>query len=268
MAKKLRVYLAGSFYAFRDEIIKSLPEYSFSDPRTHRQSSIAKLVMDDMTEAEKCPVLYAYFPKGKARGVMTYAEIGCSVAKGNHLIVVDENEQKDSLLESLANHHFTDFKESLEFLKKGITPVNRKNKKKAESQLCSKVYFCGSTDYGLQRVVELAKKLDVKKEFVLKSDPSEDFKKIKEYDLVVVHFPAHVERDRHACFFMGAAWYHDIPVLLLDENKPWKYPPLQGLARRHSGDLTGVLDYLVEVENLGINEEALKMYDFFKTYKT
>ena len=130
------------------------------------------------------------------------------------------------------------------------------------------MYLCGSIDYGLQRIVELAKKLGTKKEFVLKSDLIEDFKRVKEYDLVVVHFPAHVERDRHACFFMGVAWYHDIPVLLLDENKPWKYPPLQGLARRHSADLMGVLDYLLEVENLSIDKEAAHMYNFFKTYKT
>lgn len=268
MTKKTRIYLAGSFYGYRDEIIKALPEYSFSDPRTHRQSSIAKLVMDDMTEAEKCPVLYAYFPKGKARGVMTYAEIGCSVTKGNHLIVVDENEQKDSLLEKLAEHYFTNFQESLNFLKEGIKPVKKKNQKKTASTACSKVYLCGSTEHGLQRAVELAKRAGAKKEFILKSDPLEDFKKIKDYDLIVVHFPAHIERDRHACFFMGAAWYHDIPVLLLDENKPWKYPPLQGLARRHSEDLTGVLDYLIEVEDLSINEEAVKMYEFFKIYKT
>lgn len=269
LENKKKIYLAGSFHGYRDEIIKALPNHSFSDPRKHRQSSVAKLVVDDMTEAETCPVLFGYFPKGKSRGTMTYAEIGASVAKNNYIIIVDEDDNPDYLLENIADKHFKSFDKGLEFLSENNIPKKETNNiSKKESSLCKKVYLCGSIDHGLKRIVDIAKSAGSKKEYIFKSeDTAKDFDSIGTYDLIIPHFPSHMERDRHACFFMGAAWPHDISVLLIDENEPWKYPPLQGLARRHS-NLLGALDYILNVEDLDIKKEAVNMYEFFKGFKS
>ena len=66
-----KIYLVGSYHGFRDKIIQSLPDLRFADPRKHRQSSTAKLVIDDLEQAENCPITLAVFPKGKSKGVMS-----------------------------------------------------------------------------------------------------------------------------------------------------------------------------------------------------
>lgn len=48
--------MIGSYHGFRYGIIEALPDFSFADPRTHRQASTAKLVCDDLGEAEEYQV--------------------------------------------------------------------------------------------------------------------------------------------------------------------------------------------------------------------
>src|SRR4030042_2073512 len=269
----MRIYLIGSYYSFRDRIIQELPQYPFSDPRTHSQSCVAKLVIDDMSEAEKCPIAFSVFPKGKRKGVMSFAEIGASVTNNNHQLIVDETEEQDPLLISIAHNFFNNLNSALSYLKTG--PVFEANKKKEiikkypptvedKKIPMNTIYFCGTIDDKLLRIVEQAGKKRPDKSFIIKSGNTfADFERIMNYDLIVANFPGNLDWDRHACFMMGAAYSHDIPVLLR-EDKDWKYPPLQAIVRRHTPSLEGVLEYVTEVDDNHINREAVNMYNFFE----
>lgn len=107
MSEKSKIYLAGSFYDFRDRIISELGDsYEFSDPRNNRQNAIAANVEDDINSSLSCPIFLACFPKGKSRGTMTYAEAGASRTKGNYMIIADETGQKDNFLEKIVDNSF------------------------------------------------------------------------------------------------------------------------------------------------------------------
>ena len=273
MNNNFKIYLIGSFYSFRDRIINELPQYTFSDPRTHRQSCVAKLVTDDMAEAENCQLALAVFPRGKRKGVGSFAELGSSAVYQNHILIADETNEDDSLLHRIAYNYFTNLDDAIAYLK--INPVfklNEKNEivKKYPPTFEDKpipvknIYFCGTIDDKLLKTVEQARIKRPDKSFIIKSeDTFADFKKIMDYDLVVINFPGHLDWDRLACFMMGAAYSHDIPVLLREE-KDWRYPPLQALVRRHTPTLEGVLEYVTEVDDMHINREAVNMYNFFE----
>lgn len=270
--EKTRIYLIGSYYGFRDRIIKELPQFDFSDPRTHSQSCIAKMVVDDMTEAETCPVSVAIFPNGKRRGVMSFAELGASAVHGNHIIIDDEAEQKDPLLRKIANQNFDSLEKTISFLKTNPEFKMKKNQSIAKKYPVTmenkpiplkNIYFCGTIDEKISRVIKIAENFSRDKNFIVKSeDTYVDFQKIMNYDLIVANFPGHLDWDRHACFMMGAAYSHDIPVLLV-EDKDWKYPPLQGISRRHTHEPGCILEYITEVKDQHINREAVNMYTFF-----
>lgn len=268
----LKIYLIGSFHNFRDYIIKSLPQYLFADPRLHHQSSSAKMVVDDMNEAENCPIAIAVFPKGKSRGVMSYAEIGATKVNGNTLITVDEDENFDPFLKKLTKpeHYFISLDSTIGYLasnphielnhrqqiiskyppgEKGIIPMNR-------------VYICGTIDPTIRGIVEEASRLRPDKQYVLKSDEYEDLKEIIKNDLVVANFPADKDWDRHACAMLGAAYSHDISTVIMDQHKV-KYPPLQALARRHMSPEM-MLKYITRVDDLNIGAESGVMYNLFK----
>lgn len=267
-----KIYLIGSFHDFRDRIIDALPQYPFADPRTHRQSCVLKTLQDDVHEAESCPIALAVFPRGKSRGVMSYAEIGVSVANGNHLIIVDEDENPDPLLRGLADYYFTDLGDALHFLggnpefgdTAGEELVSKYPAEPEKKEIPAEtVYFCGTIDDRLLGIIGRAREARPDKNFIVKSgDAYSDFERITDYDLIVVNFPGQLDWDRDACFMLGAAYSHDISVVLMDAHD-WKYPPLQGLARRHCTPEV-LLDYLVNVDDLHITEEAKHMYNFFK----
>jgi hypothetical protein len=273
MDNSFKIYLIGSYYSFRDRIIQELPQYTFSDPRTHSQSCVSKLVIDDMGEAEKCPIALSVFPKGKRKGVMSFAEIGASVTNGNYQLIVNETEEQDPLLASIAHKLFTNLDSAIAYLK--TNPIFETNQKKEIVKKypptfedkpipVKNIYFCGTIDDKLLKTVEQARIKRPDKNFIIKSeDTFADFKKIMGYDLVVINFPGHLDWDRHACFMMGAAYSHDIPVLLREE-KDWRYPPLQAIVRRHTPTLEGVLEYVTEVDDMHISREAVNMYHFFE----
>lgn len=264
-----KIYLIGSFHEFRDRIIEALPGFSFADPRTHRQSSVAKLVCDDLQAAEESPVALAVFPAGKSRGVMSYVEIGVSYTNGNHLIVVDEDENCDPLLKKLADSHFSRIDDAIDYL--GTQPGFRISKRDIKSKYpagskepvpLNKVYICGTITEDLETVVRQARQKRPDRDFVLGGDTYQELNNIARYDLVVAHFPGNLDWDRNACLIMGGAYAHDISILLIDEHD-WKYPPLQAVARRH-GTIDNLPEYLTEVNDLNISEEARSMYEFFK----
>jgi hypothetical protein len=264
-----KIYLIGPFGDFRDKIIKELPEYSFSDPRRHHQANVAEMVSSDMNDAEECPISLAVFQK--SRGVMSYAELGGSAAHNNHIIVVDENEDYDSLLKGIASEYFTKLDDAIDFLKSSPTieikrfdSLPSKYPEGSEGIIpLQNIYICGTIDDRICEICEEVERIGIDRNFFF-AEPSRilwDFQHIMKYDLVVAHFPANLDWDRNACFIMGAAYAHDISIFMIDEHE-MKYPALQGLARRY-GTLNNLLEYVTEVNDLNINSEAKNMYNFF-----
>lgn len=274
MKNKPKIYLAGSFFDFRDKIIRSLPNYNFSDPRKHGQTAIAQLVTDDMSEAEECPVVLACFPKGKSRGTMTYAEIGASVASGNKLITVDETENPDLFLKSLSYLFFTDLDSCINHLNSKELSFYKKQKKLEglNQEKTMNIYLCGQNGYSLEELVNCKSSSDLKKRFFLQSnDLKTDFYNFYKMDLTVVYFPHDDQiwlgRDRTAIFFMGVSWAYKTPIILVEEN-PIVYPPLAGLSRRIFNNLDIAKKYLERIGSLDISQEAQLMYQLFKEYKS
>jgi len=273
MDNPLKIYLIGSFHSFRDQIIASLPGYSFSDPRNHHQSNSAKMVVDDMTEAENCPVALAVFPKGKSRGVMSYSEIGASLVSGNTLITVDEDENSDPLLKKLTmpEHYFTSLDSAIEYLASepkielsSRKPVLSKYPPGAKEPIIMKTaYFCGAPDKFIRMVAEKLGSARPGRKFILRKDDYEEFINIKDYDLVIANFPKDQDWDRHACLMLGGAYSHDISTIVMDQHDV-KYPPLQALARRQM-DRLSLMSYLEEVDDLRIEKESGVMYSLFRS---
>lgn len=264
---KGKIYLAGSYNSnFRDKIINALPDHDFADPRKHRQFSIATIVVDDMAEAEECPILIANFPKGKPRGVMTYAEIGASRMDGHYIMVADENEQKDLFLQEIADEHFSSIDKIIDFigsnnktLKSRYEPVPKKEKMdKIET------VFLASNPRNIPGIPVLKKDGFN----VLTPETMTDLKEFKDVDLNVVYFPEMGNWERKAVFFMGAAYALRMPTLMIDEKK-WSYPPLNGLARRIARCPEPVPDYwdkLGEKRTLETEIESRICYDLFAKY--
>ena len=267
-----KIYLIGSFHSFRDRIIDALPDYSFADPRRHRQSSLAKMVVDDMNEAEACPIAIAVFPKGKSRGVMSYCEIGSSLVSGNTLLTVDEDENSDPLLKQLTqpDHYFTSLDEAIGYLaSKPDIELNHRQPVQskypagtAEPVPLNKVYFCGKIDREMGRIIENAKKARPEREFIMRGYDHKDFLSVADFDLIVANFPGCEDWDRHACLMLGAAYSHDISTIVMDGHSV-KYPPLQAIARRQMTQFW-MSKYITKVEDLRIESESGVMYNLFK----
>lgn len=289
------VYLVGSFHGFRDRIILALPHFSFADPRIHRQSSVAKLVVDDLGKAERCPITMAVFPKGKSRGVMTYAEIGVAFSHGNYIILIDENEKKDPVLEKIADLRFNSIDQAIEELPKLVLP--HKPKKIIQSKYPSgfegivpnnRVCIAGEKNSYINQIIEKVQEMRPDRKFVFATDIYDELCNIERNDLLVTYFPERNDWNRDAILLMGGAYAHDISNLIVEGHR-WKYPPLQGvpsdginedlllthlmmsdiiqkvraIARRH-GEPENYSEYITEVDDLNIVKEAMNMYNFFK----
>lgn len=269
MMKELKeeIYLAGSFYDFRDKIISSLPEFNFSDPRIHRQHSIATLVEDDINEAIKCPVLLACFPKGKSRGTMTYAEIGASRTRGNCIIIADETGQRDSFLDSVSDYKIGSIGEAIDFLKNNKLERNPSKTiiKKQKNSEGLDIFLAANKEYFGE-----IEKIEQDDKRITHYDDLKGLADFGKFDLTVIHFPKGVEIDRKAVFFAGMSYALEIPVISIEEN-PVPYPPLLGLARRVFYERKPALYYLnnlTERDSLKIDNEARLMYDIFKKFNT
>ncbi|MBW2987465.1 hypothetical protein KY336_02835 [Candidatus Woesearchaeota archaeon] len=263
MAENNSIYLIGSYTGHRDKIIEALPERSFADPRDQRQSSVAKLVCDNLQMAEECPIALAFHP-----GVMSFVEMGAAVTHGNHLIVVDDSD-KHPFLELFAGSYFTKMYEAIDFLKG--KPDLPKNDKKIRGKYpagsreylpLNKVLISGAVTPELTSVIKRAEKARPDRKFYFCTDIYREFTNIFNYDLLVVNFPGDEDWNKQACLLMGAASAHDISILLMDEHD-WKYPPLQAVARRHC-TINVLFEYLTEVDDLNISSEARDMYKFFQ----
>jgi hypothetical protein len=232
------------------------------------------MVVDDMTQAEDCPIAMAVFPKGKSRGVMSYAEIGASLVCGNTLITVDEDENPDILLKKLTKpeHYFTDLDTAVEYLSSNPQfPANGRNHiiskypaGTTEPVPCHTIYFCGTIDKQMRGIIMDTISIRPDKEYIVGHELFDysNFLDVEGYDLIVANFPGNQDWDRHACLMLGAAYPHDISTIVMDQHKV-KYPPLQALARRQMGPLD-MMKYISRVDDLRIESESLVMYNLFK----
>ncbi len=255
------IYLAGSFYGFRDKIIDELPYFHFIDPRKNRQNSISSLIEDDMKGSIKASVFLACFPKGKTRGTATYSEIGASKANGNYVIIADENKEKDPLLERFADMNHQDIDDAIEFLRFNnyydLKSKTKKIPKEKNMDKAENIFFAG--DFSLLTGLQ-----DLNKKIIKYEDLNElgDFKDV---DLTLTYFPKKGEWNRKQIFFMGVSYALNKPIILLDE-KEIPYPPLYGLARRVFRNKYPLIDYLTRLKSQKIDDEAKIMYDLFKKY--
>ncbi|MFH1590049.1 MAG: hypothetical protein ABIB43_05780 [archaeon] len=279
MDYQISVYLAGSFTDFRDKIINALPGIKFIDPRLNRQSHMAKTNIDDIYGAtDEADAFVVCFPEGKTPGIMTLAEVGAAHSVGISIITANENhagnngskttQLEEKLLKDVSDYYFTSIDDQLiPFLKEKSIDIATKRIFKENLGTIKNVYFAGTVNYGLDRVAEFASKIRPDKNFILRSeDIYEDYKRIDDFDLMMVHFPKNLYWDRPTCFMLGAAFVRNIPTVIYDENV-FPYPPLTGgLQRRLTNDLIGMLDYAVSVDEGNISKEAVNMYEFFKRY--
>ncbi len=263
-----KIYLVGPYHGFRDKIIEALPEFDFADPRNHRQSSMAKLVCDDLGEAQDCPISLAVFPEGKARGVMSYVELGVAYSYGNHIITVNQGDE-EPVLEKISERYYDKLGHALDYIKGDASFKARR--KEIESKYnnhddtplpVNNILICGNLDDKVLQIIEDAQKKSAEKNFFINTDSYRSLEDISLYDLLVAYFPKESGWKNEACLLMGGAYAHDISILLVDEHE-WKYPPLQAVARRHCGT-ANMFEYITEVDDLRINVEARKMYDFFE----
>ena len=264
--EKKKIYLAGSFFDFRDKIISELSyKYEFADPRKNRQHSIATLVVDDMDKAEECPIMLACFPKGNSRGTMTYAEIGGSRSEGNYIIIADETDKSDEFLDSISNSNLNSIDDAINFLKNnnlGRDPLRAITKKQNKD---NKIRIFLATNINYFKEIEQIYQNDENK--VLMYGSFGDLKNFGKADLTVAHFPEGGNRDKRAIFFMGMSYTLKIPIVMIEEN-PIIYPPLAGLPRRIFTKKEIALDYLTRLNSQEIQDEAKVMYSLFQKYKS
>jgi len=262
--EKKKIYLAGSFFGFRDKIISELGyKYEFADQRKNRQHSIATLVVDDMGKAKECPIMLACFPKGNSRGTMTYAEIGGSRAEGNYIIIADETDKRDTFLDNISNYKLNKIDDAINFLK------NKNLGRDASRAIIKKQNKDNKLRMFLATNIEYFKEI----EQVYQNDGNKilmygDFSNLKNFgkaDLTIAHFPEGKDRDRKAIFFMGMSYALETPNIVIDKNMVL-YPPLEGLAKRNLLYKHIGLDYLIRLKSLEIQKESKVYYYIDKKY--
>ncbi len=264
--EKKKIYLAGSFFGFRDKIISELRDkYEFADPRKNRQHSIATLVVDDMGKAKECPIMLACFPKGNSRGTMTYAEIGGSRAEGNYIIIADETDKRDEFLDSISDFNLNSIDDAINFLKKNNPRRNPSRAITKKQNKDDKLRMFLATNINYFKEIEQVYQNDENK--VLMYGDFEDLKNFGNSDLTIVHFPKGGNRNKKAIFFMGASYALKIPIVMIEEN-PIIYPPLAGLPRRIFTEKEIALDYLIRLNSQEIQDEAKVMYSLFQKYRS
>lgn len=281
-------YLAGSFYDWRDKVIKAMPSQNFADPRESSQNSIADLVSNDMNQAERCERILVGLPAGKSLPTMTYAEVGAAYYSGNKIFVVDENKEKEPLLNAIACRRFSNFDDAIKTLRRigyyeekklySDRTFRQQEKKEREDEEAEvrRTSFedCGKRD--VKRVLLLGDFLkppqkfwNTGKEMTFKYEFADIPKFGQNNDILVVNFNRG-KRDKKDIFFMGIAYAAGVPIVMNEAN-PIVYPPLAGLARRI---FTGperfdiLRDYLTDVKSNNINSEAKVMYDLFQKYNS
>lgn len=266
------IYLAGSFFSFRDKIKSALPSVKFTDPSFNRQHAMYATNVDDLEASGHCPTTVACFPEGKTPGVMTFVELGMAYDSNAEIIIANENDGNGSseidLLLNLTDDYFKKIDPDLiNFLSKYEVPQKKKLDFKENLGAIKNIFFMGTkTSEYLKMIDEVAvNRPDLN--LIVSDNIFIDYHAfIDRIDEVVVNFPRNNIMDRGACWMMGAAVNRKIPIIeVTDRRVP--YPPLTGgLQRRLFHDYEVVEDYLTVVEDLAIGPESKIMYGFFEKY--
>ena len=114
----MRIYLAGAFSGWRDDVISALSNYdiTFYDPRTDTdQSSIHSFTMGDKNGVVESDAILCYAQQGHENLGMAW-EIGIAVQAKVPVILVAETDFIFPLLAGSALRIFTDIRESLNYL--------------------------------------------------------------------------------------------------------------------------------------------------------
>ncbi|HKL23280.1 MAG TPA: hypothetical protein VJ895_00850 [Candidatus Nanoarchaeia archaeon] len=258
------IYMIGGFTGWRKEFIENVPNVNFDNPINNNQSSIARLITDDMGAASIKSSL-AYIEKNKRLGTMSYAELGTARAAGKPIISVDENEIKDSILEHICSYDFQTKEDCYKFLSDNpkliskYNPIQKINKTKSKEP-CKNVLLCG-----FDRLPEIENS-----NMFLTQDKMryaiEDFS--KENDLLVVNFDKGKKHSPEGLFLMGLAYKTEIPIVLLEGNEI-PYPPLVGLARRvmvGKNRFNHLNEYLTNLKSQHIEDESMVYYNLMKKF--
>jgi hypothetical protein len=262
-----KIYTIGSFSGWRDQLAGKLSEeYELDDPRGHSQSSIARLVTDDMNSAMDCPISLIYTPKGKRAGTMSYAELGAAKAMGNCIISVNENESGDNFVSHIANYNFGSFDEAYNrlngFMRKDFDGLEVRDKTQSREP-CNTILFTGELLGGFGG--QITKEMDRGKEIIFPMAEELEVE-IEKADLIVANF--YRGHDENALFYMGAGYALKTPVIMLEGNSV-PYPPLLGLARRVmvGEERFGQLDYYLEnLKSQHVSDEAVVYYNLMKEF--
>jgi len=274
-----QVYSVGGFRTnnpqysdWRDFFIENLPNLDFDDPRNHNQSCIAKLDSEDMNSAMNCPISLVYLFGNKRAGTMSYCELGAARASGNCIIAVDENDKRDSLIEQIASHYYTDKNRAIEFLKRNEfnfnknLPIQVENKTKTR-EVCKSILFTGCLEEpGMEKLIA---EISEFKEVYTRPPINElqDFS--KKFDLVVVNFPKGEQHSKYGLYHIGLAYATEVPIIELEGNSKFPYPPLPGLARRTfigKERFDVAREYLERLQSQHISDEALICYELMNKY--
>ena len=258
------LYLAGSFYDFRDKIIASAP-FNVVDARNNPQHAMFETNKADLEAAIETPAFGLCLPKGKPAGVMTMVELGAAYSSGSEIIVANEVEGEldlptGMLLKNASRHYFRSIDDMVSFFQGYTLPEKSPAKRPAEKAGPVKRIAV----YGLEPDA-----LDVKgKEVVQGAYTIKDAKEFEagKVDILAVGFPRGKPHDRFACFMMGAATFHRVPIIVYTDRKA-PYPPLTGgLQRRLFTDMDAVKYYLQSVQSQDITTESRVMYEIFKKF--
>lgn len=263
------IYLIGSFgNGWRDEVIDSLADFDFNDPRNHQQSSITRLDYSDMKAAMESDIALTTIPNGKRAGTMSYCELGGARAKGKCIIAIDENENKDSLLKKIASHHYSTREGVLELLRENeykpkYPKIKTKDKTKIRDEY-QNILFAGD----LQTIEPLIKEMEKTKKVLRGRNPKNLENFSEETDLIVVNFDNGKPHEKHGLFYMGVGYATKVPILELEGNSV-PYPPLLGLARRvlvGRDRFKQAKEYLTNLKSQHIDDEALVYYNLMKKF--
>ena len=87
----MKVYLSGGMKGcWQDEVIRTCPENTYFDPRSHKLEHTADYTQWDFEHVKRSDLVFACFAKDNPSGFGMCAEIGFAKALGIRIILVDE----------------------------------------------------------------------------------------------------------------------------------------------------------------------------------
>jgi len=95
-SQRSKVYLAGGFKSgWQDQVIKSLPDFDYLDPRSHGLENKADYTAWDLEAIRRSDVIFAYLESSNPGGYALALEVGYAKALGKFVVFVDEKSPAD-----------------------------------------------------------------------------------------------------------------------------------------------------------------------------